>query len=769
LLAQATREDQTGVPATGAQLAEQARGLFQQLKTVEGTAARAGDERAAVEYMFALQRSHDFSGCRSFAERLRAQPSMRGAMDRYPWIEAVDELTEKVCDDTPEGRIAGRKLQEGALHLAEANGYDLLGSRIHMRMVDDAQDARDLAMAEHLTLTTLRKLEDADAPTIRIIDAVATMSEIENDTPRKHTGELYLRETLDWQALIGSHARKALLLTELARAQTRMDAMKDAERSLRLAQQEADASGMKGVQSNLLRESEIFLAQAMLERGDLSRAARYLDLASSSIDSFSDIWALRTYAGARGQLALARGDLKGAAYALEQQIHSSEGENVHTGDRTSRAEYGEQDHDLYAELAATWLAQGRSPESVLALWERFRMRARGLPITQCAQGTWDCEQLRLVEAQHRLGSSVLIGQIVLLDRVLLYRADRYGVTWTVKPMRRQELLDAAQALETAASSPLTTTEVAEQLGASLSLHLLPALPSAQQMGNTILLEADPMLANLAWPVLPTPAGPLGLTYPVAEVRSILAETSGLAEPSTVARAVSMDRGTSRRAVALSYKLGNSSEGGRALVIGASVADGDMAPLPEAMAEATAVSRYEHAPDLLLGEQATTAHVAAAIGSATLLHFAGHAVQDGNGTQLLLAAASPTEKTPWIDGAFLLKHPPRVCKLAVLSACATGKREASWNRPLQDIVETLRSLGVPEVVATRWQIDSGAAVPFMKAFYGSVAAGNTVAVALTAARKLQSAQSHDNHPYYWAAYYVTGQETTHLGGELHASF
>jgi hypothetical protein len=95
------------------------------------------------------------------------------------------------------------------------------------------------------------------------------------------------------------------------------------------------------------------------------------------------------------------------------------------------------------------------------------------------------------------------------------------------------------------------------------------------------------------------------------------------------------------------------------------------------------------------------------------------------------------------------------------------REAAWNHPLQDIVETLGSLGVPEVVATRWQIDSEAAVPFMDSFYTSLSQGSSVAAALTSARRVQSKELLYSKPYYWAAYYVTGREITNLTGEFHA--
>jgi CHAT domain-containing protein len=73
----------------------------------------------------------------------------------------------------------------------------------------------------------------------------------------------------------------------------------------------------------------------------------------------------------------------------------------------------------------------------------------------------------------------------------------------------------------------------------------------------------------------------------------------------------------------------------------------------------------------------------------------------------------------------------------------------------DIVNTLASLGVPDVVATRWQIDSATAVPMMDAFYSGLAEGLSVPRALTAARQTIACNLRYRHPYYWAAYYASG--------------
>jgi CHAT domain-containing protein len=752
LLAHAVREDISGVPVVGAQEARQARALFQQLKAREGSipsvasAANAGEERAAVEEMFALQRSVDFQGCRSLAQKLRARPEVQLDFARYPWIEAQALVTEKICDDTPETRLAGRALEMAALRLAEADKYRLLAARTEMRLAGDAENAGDHETSERLTLTIFHKLRSLDPPVVRIYGTISLIRYAEQDSPRAHMAESATREDVHWCEVSGSSVTEAETRMDLARAEMRIGAMKEAENQIRLAHQEGDPQGLGKSKAADFTQANIFLAQLLLQRGDLAGARQYLDEAAGYLANDSDTWALRTYASSRGQLDLARGDLNQAANTLETDIRASEGRNVRSGDRATAAEYAQQDHDLYAELAATWLAQGRRPESVLALWERFRLRSRGLPITQCSNGALDCEEPKLAIAQHRLGSSTLIGQIVLLDRVLVYRADKTGVFWSQKPSNRQDVLDAAQTLDRAVSSPFTSPETASKLGARLADALLPQIPANLSADSALLLEPDPMLQNLPWPVLPASAGPLGLQYPLDEMRSILA--------------VPVQRGNSG-----DHPIETMCK--RPLVVGASMATGNEPPLPEALEEAGSVSRLLHSTQLLLGRQATTANLSQALGSATIFHFAGHAIQTANGTELLLASSSPSELRPWVDGAFLRQHPPHACQLAVLSACSTGTREASWNHPLQDMVETLGDLGVPEVVATRWQIDSEAAVPFMGSFYQSLANGKSVAVALTSARGVQFSRSLYKNPYYWGAYYVTGGEATFVEKEPHA--
>jgi CHAT domain-containing protein len=359
---------------------------------------------------------------------------------------------------------------------------------------------------------------------------------------------------------------------------------------------------------------------------------------------------------------------------------------------------------------------------------------------------------------------------VLLDRTLLYRANAQGVAWTSVPVGREELLAAAARLESAARSPATSEDSIDRAARRVGDLLLgPLSEDTAANGHSaaagpLLLESDSLLGNLPWPVVETSAGPIGLHFNLEE------------SPSLVLDRRPQDR---RPDVAGSSSAKPS---GQPLVVGASVAPGESQFLPEVLVEARAVARFDNDPNLLLAGQATQARVAARLATASAIHFAGHAAEQDGATRLLLApqkvafaaagsaGANPgklSQDRPYLDSDFLRKHPPLAARLAVFSACSTGKKEEGWNHGMGDIVDTLASLGVPDVVATRWQIDSGSAVPMMDAFYDGLAKGLSVPQALTAARQSLIRDPRYRHPYYWAAWYASGDGESNLSQIFHA--
>jgi CHAT domain-containing protein len=357
-----------------------------------------------------------------------------------------------------------------------------------------------------------------------------------------------------------------------------------------------------------------------------------------------------------------------------------------------------------------------------------------------------------------------VGQIALADRVLLYWGSAQGVAFSSYPSRREDVTTAAEQLERAVSSPATPMDTLDRSARKVGELLLDPLMQSEGQnqiagGGQLLVESDPLLGNLPWPAVETAAGSIGLKFNLNELPALVLDPS-------------LENGIASSAAAKPH--------GQGLIVGASMASTESTEielLPEVLREARSVARFEDAT-VLLGDQATEPQVAARLLTATAIHFAGHAAQRDGETRLLLAAKgapatmlaavrpASVPDQPWLDSALLRKHPPRAAWLAVFSACSTGRKEEGWNHGMGDIVATLASVGVPDVVATRWEIDSASAVPMMDGFYAGLAKGLTVPEALTASRQALIRDPRYRHPYYWAAWYASGWGRSNLSQVFH---
>jgi CHAT domain-containing protein len=747
-LGQAIDGDVHGDYLGGAEQALEASKLFHALHNP------AGEERAEVERADALQATANYAGCYGVAHALL------GRNPEFVWIQAEAQALDAYCDPAPGSDAENNPAFVRAEDLAHDRHYALIELRVRNMRGGAAVDAGDAETAWRDYLATIREFYAGDYPALRLSGTLSGLEQVEQTTPRARLALLLQREVVGTLELTQNRQLLPTARLNLAAAAIRAGYLPEAKDAMLKAQTELAANdGGKSVQA-ILAEVETAMANVYLERQEPDEAGKLLDAAYGHMADERNAVYLRNYAVARGQLALEQGHPEAAEPLLGDAILEQERLGGKGG--AESIVHAQQNRDLYAVLAGVWLAQGRSGEQILALWERYRLRILGFPAPVCGNKGLDCLQPKVKSAIHQPGFSRLLGQVVLPDRLLLYRATVAGVQWTSVSVRKDDLLATADQLERAVNSPRMPMDVVDRVGRELGKLLIDPInqddPSTQS-NQHLSIESDPLLGNLPWPSVATASGEVGLVNNLEESPSLLLD----------------------RPVPI---IGTSA--GRALVVGASRASGESQLLPEVLQEAQAVARFDNNPSLLVGDQATEPQVTARLETASAIHFAGHAAQQGGGTRLLLAPAksgsdsqrlsAPNSKadvsglsrldSPWLDSELLRKHPPRAARLAVFSACSSGKKEAGWNHGMGDIVATLVSLGVPDVVATRWQIDSSAAVPMMDAFYGGLAKGLTVPEALTAARQSMVRGPRYRHPYYWAAWYASGTGTSDLSTIFH---
>jgi len=721
-LGQAIAADVAGDYAQGRKSAETSRDLFHS----QGNAA--GEDRAAVEQAYALQVLSDIPGC------YRAAHPVLSRNPQFGWIQ-IHALTEDAaCDPAPGTGAENNPAFLRAVSEAQSCHFTLLELRARNWLGAAAVDTGDVENTWRIYLGTVRKFLAGDYPASRLYSTMSGLEEVEESTPRLRNALLLQREAVGALELSQNHGLIPAERLHLAAVAIRAGAVSEAQEQMQRSQQELAANGGGDSIRGFLVENENAMTNLYLDRGNLPDAKKMLQAAKGHMQGEKNSYHSREYALARARLELALGHPETTESLLRQAVIEEERLGAKGGAQGITP--AQQDRDLYAVLAGVWLAQGRPGEDVLALWERYRLRILGTRVVPCTANGLACLTPALADATRRLGQATVLGQIILFDRVLLYQATTEGVRWTSAPAGRDQLLADTAPLERAASSTAASQASVDSAARRAGVLLLGTLRDPSKQRGPLFIEADPLLGNLPWPAVEAGGAAIGLSYDLEETPSML-----LAARPAPASA------------------------GAPLVVGASVSPSQDALLPEALDEARAVARFERNTSLLLGGQATEPDVAGRLATASALHFAGHAAQQSGATRLLLA--SSIDGKPYLDGDLLRTHPPRAARLAVFSACSTGKREEGWNHGMGDIVNTLAALGVPDVVATRWQIDSASAVPMMDAFYGGLAQGFTVPHALTAARQTLARDPRYRHPYYWAAYYASGSGNSNLSQLFHA--
>jgi CHAT domain-containing protein len=94
-------------------------------------------------------------------------------------------------------------------------------------------------------------------------------------------------------------------------------------------------------------------------------------------------------------------------------------------------------------------------------------------------------------------------------------------------------------------------------------------------------------------------------------------------------------------------------------------------------------------------------------------------------------------------------------LVVLSACETGRAEATHGNEILGLVRALIYAGAGTLVLSYWEVDSDATALWMQTFYEAALTRPVAEAARVALVRVKSNPAY-SHPYYWAAFAMIGR-------------
>jgi CHAT domain-containing protein len=109
----------------------------------------------------------------------------------------------------------------------------------------------------------------------------------------------------------------------------------------------------------------------------------------------------------------------------------------------------------------------------------------------------------------------------------------------------------------------------------------------------------------------------------------------------------------------------------------------------------------------------------------------------------------------LTAAEMFGLPLEKSRLLVLSACETGRAEATHGNEIIGMVRSLIFAGAGTLVVSYWKVDSEATAVWMQTFYEVGASRPLPEAARAALLKVKSNPAY-SHPYYWAAFTMVGR-------------
>jgi len=177
-------------------------------------------------------------------------------------------------------------------------------------------------------------------------------------------------------------------------------------------------------------------------------------------------------------------------------------------------------------------------------------------------------------------------------------------------------------------------------------------------------------------------------------------------------------------------------------------------IPFALKEVGSIGNLYPGSQILVRVDASEEAFKALSGAYNVLHLASHGIFDADkplNSALLLSPSDKEDGRLTVSEIFDLELG---ASLVTLSACQSGMSRIKAGDELMGLPRAFIYAGVPSVVATLWNVSDEATAILMDNFYRNLKVLDK-AEALRAAQLELLKKPESKNPYYWAAFYLTG--------------
>jgi CHAT domain-containing protein len=696
---------------------------------------QAGYLRAALERTYALHLSHMGDACLEAIRRYSRDIDNHS----YPWLRIQFHIEEGICEGLM-GRLgASRQALRLILVETEQSKYPLLYLRLlgNISEMDTAIGDPDSGWAEAQRGLSLYWAESVPPMQgynlhLRLYDAAGEVSRPNLQVAIWSQALHMIDGDEDFLLRAMAHSKMASCAFAADMPKVAASEFKEAERLFFLAPQSATTG-------NYRVEAGTELAMVEAKNGRGKAALSLLERLKPEVDRLSDNYVALEFHAALGHVLAASGESVEANAAFESSLRLAEISLASLGSARDRVTWDQETSGVYRDFVEWRIRQGDST-GALEAWEWYlgsELRAadgtgnagranRLSDIHNRERDDW----LRLDEVQGRLATlrnETVLSYALFPTGLAIWSYDSRGIVFRWVEVPNARLDHQVRRFVEECSNPKSDQRKLARDSRDLYDLLIAPIEENLVPGRSLLVELDGSLADLPLDALLSPKGLyLSEEFPIAVSPGLYFQVRQATEPSI-------------------------SSGSKALVVGVARSNsgsGKLATLSDAENEAQSVAADFSSSTVLVAQRATLDAVLAKLPSATVFHFAGHGVASSDESGLVLSDRLLTSED--LKGLRISK-----LQLAFLAACDTELENTGVNFQYNGLAQTFVRQGVRRVVASRWNVDSGATRAYVSDFYRDLLRGKTVSQAIQYAQNAMRRRAETTHPYYWAGFRLFG--------------